>query len=77
MTRYRKVAVFGATGRVGREGEESARDTGVCYMCADADIKPVTRALAEEGFDVVPISRQETVRTHPPHAQRRWPTQEG
>ncbi|KAK1844128.1 Pinoresinol reductase 1-like protein 3 [Colletotrichum chrysophilum] len=40
MTRYRKVAVFGATGRVGRE---------------------VTRALAEEGFDVVPISRQVTV----------------
>ncbi|KAI8211450.1 hypothetical protein K4K53_013335 [Colletotrichum sp. SAR 10_77] len=43
MTRYRKIAVFGATGRVGREGEESARDTGI-----------KTQKLASlETFDVV------------------------
>ncbi|KAL1978125.1 hypothetical protein VTN31DRAFT_984 [Thermomyces dupontii] len=36
---YKKIAVFGATGQLGRE---------------------ITRVLAEEGFEVVPLSRQET-----------------
>lgn len=64
MTGYRRIGVFGATGRVGRESKFEARLFGGRSFINNA--KSVTRALAESGFEVVPFSRQKTVCVHTP-----------